>query len=256
MKTDRRHTVFSPTGFGTDGVCFNSKTPPLDDLRVRRAVAHTMDRDLLRKTLWFNIATPAYSRFGTGMTMVKQPVDDYPKFDTKAAKKLLAEYGKPVAFTLQYNNDPSTRHLVQSLQEMWATVGMKVELQPYDQNRLVQNMNTKNFEASIYRFTGRADPHVNAFAFMHSQFAAVNPSANYGGWSNKRVDELLDQGMATTDIGKRGAIYSEMARLVAREMMPHAYLSNVADTIVTKRNITGLPVVPDGLVRFADMWRQ
>ena len=169
---------------------------------------------------------------------------------------LVKEYGKPVEFSLSYNNTPSTRHLAQSLQEMWAKAGIKVQLEAFDQNRLVQNMSSKQFEASIYRFTGRADPHINAFTFFHSQFAPINPSQNYGGYISKRVDELLEQGMATGDPAKRAAIYSEFARVLNKEVLPYAYLFNVTDTIVTKKHVKGLTVVPDGLVRFADMYRQ
>ena len=51
MKSDRRHDVYSPAGFGTEGVYMNLKKPPLDDIRVRRAIAHAMDRDLLNRAV-------------------------------------------------------------------------------------------------------------------------------------------------------------------------------------------------------------
>ncbi len=255
-KSDKRVAVYSPAGFGTDAAYFNLRKPPLDDLRVRRALAHAMDRDLLIRTLGFGIPTPAYSPFGKGMSMIKQPVDAYPKYDLAKAQALVKEYGKPVAFTLSYNNDPGTRHLVQALQEMWAKAGITVALEPFDQNRLVQNMVTKQFEALMFRYTGRADPHVNTFAFLHSKFADVTPSSNYGGIKNERVDRLLEQGAATVDPAKRAEIYSELARVLATEVNAHAYTYNVADTIVTKRNVKGLTIVPDGLVRFADISKE
>lgn len=255
-RSDKRSAIHSPAGFGTDGVYMNLKKPPLDDLRVRRAVAHAMDRDLLIRTLGFGVPTPAYSPFGKGMSTIRQPVDAYPKFDPAKAKALVREYGKPVAFTLSFNNDPSTRHLAQSLQEMWSNVGITVTLEPFDQNRLVQNMVTKQFEASIFRFTGRADPHVNTFSFLHSRFADVTPSSNYGGIRNERIDALLEKGMSTVDPAKRAESYSELARVLADEVLPHAYTYNVADTIVTKRHVKGLTVVPDGLVRFSEIHRQ
>jgi peptide/nickel transport system substrate-binding protein len=256
MKNDKRHVVLSPAGFGSEGVYLNAAKPPLDDIRVRWAVAHAMDRNLLNRTLGFGVPMPAYSPFGRGMAGIKQPVDVYPKYDPAKAKALLAEYGKPVAFSLSYNNTPETRHQVQSLQEMWAQVGMKVELVPLDQNRLVQNMSSKQFEASIYRYTGRADPDANTYGFFHSRSANVNPSSNYGGYASKRVDELLDLGRATADPAKRSAVYSELAQVLIKEVMPYAYLNTVTDTIVTKPHVQGLPVVPDGLVRFADVWRK
>lgn len=255
-KSDKRVDVHSPAGFGTDGVYFNLRKPPLDDLRVRKALAHAMNRDLLIRTLGFGIQTPAYSPFGRGMASIKQPIDVYPKYDPEQARKLVQEYGKPVAFTLSYNNDPATRHLVQSLQEMWAKVGITTTLEPFDQNRLVQNMVTKQFEAAMFRFTGRADPHVNVWSFLHSQFADVTPSSNYGGIKNERIDVLLEQGKNTVDPAKRSEIYTELARILATDVMAHAYTYNVADTIVAKKHVKGLPVVPDGLVRFAGIHRQ
>jgi peptide/nickel transport system substrate-binding protein len=256
MKGDKKHVVLSPAGLGTDGVYMNAKKPPLDDIRVRWAVAHAIDRDLLIRTLGFGVPTLAFSPFGKGISSVKQPIADYPKYDVAKAKALVSQYGKPVEFTLSYNNTPETRHQAQSLQEMWSKAGMKVELLPFDQNRLVQNMSSKQFDATIYRYTGRADPDANAYPFFHSKFAETNPSSNYGGYSNKRIDELLELGRSTFDTAKRSEIYAEFARVLVKEVMPYAYLNNVADTIVTKSYVKDLPLVPDGLLRFSTMWRQ
>jgi ABC-type transport system substrate-binding protein len=249
----KRDPVLAPAGLGTDGVYMMSRKPPLDDIRVRRAVAHAIDRALLVRTLGFGIPSLAYSPFGAGMAMIRQPAADYPKYDPARARALLADYGKPVAFTLLHVNTPEYRHLAQSLQDMWAQVGMRVELVPQDQNRLIQSVSSRQFEASLFRFTGRADPHINAYTFYHSKFADVAPSSNYGGHAYPAVDALLDQGMATADAERRAAIYSELARVLARDVMPVAYLYNVTDRIITTRAVKGVPVVPDGLVRFGNV---
>lgn len=255
MKKDKKYIVLQPGGFGYDGVYMNLTEPPFDDQRVRQAIAQSMDRELLRKTLMYGIPQLGYSPYGPGMTSVFQPVPNYPKYDPAAAKALLAAYGKPVAFTLQFNNSPSTQRLAQSLQEMWSQVGMKVDLQPVDQNRIVQNMSSKQFVASLYRFTGRADPHINTYAFFHSQFADVVPSSNYGHYKNPKVDALLEQGLSTADPAKRKQIYGEIAQILAVDL-PYAYLFYVADSIVITQRVKGLAEIPDGLVRFGPMWLQ
>lgn len=254
MKSKPTYTVLNPAGYGTEGVYMNLKVPPLDDIRVRRAIAHSMDRELLRKTLGFSVPTLAYSPFGMAFK-IQQPTASYPKYDLAKAKELVAQYGKPVAFTLQYNNSPSTRQLVQSLQEMWAQAGIKVELEALDQNRLVQNMTTKQFSTSIFRFTGRADPHIVTYPFYNSKSADITPSSNYHSYKNPKVDELLDQGKATRDPAKRNAIYSELANTIIQDL-PVAHIFNVTDSIVINRKVKGLTVVPDGLVRFADIWKE
>ncbi len=253
MEANKAYTVLHPAGFGSEGVYFNLQVPPLDDIRVRQAVAHAIDRDLLRKTLAYGVPTLAYSPFGPGMN-VPQPQDSYPKYDLEKAKALIADYGKPVAFTFQYNNTPTTNQFAQSLQEMWGKAGIKVELEPLDQNRLVQNMSSKQFVSALYRFTGRADPHYNSYTFFHSQFADVTPSQNYGGYKNPKVDALLDQGMATIEPDKRMAIYGEVAKMLAQDL-PYAFTYNVTDSIIVNKKAKGITVIPDGLVRFANVWR-
>ena len=254
MKKDKKFVVLQPGGFGYDGVYMNLSEAPFNDQRVRQAIAQSMDRELLLKTLMFGIPRLGYSPFGPGMT-VFQPVPNYPKYDPAKAKELLAAYGKPVAFTLQYNNSPGSQRLAQSLQEMWGQVGMKVELQPADQNRLVQNMSSKQFVASLYRFTGRADPHINTHPFFHSQFADVTPSSNYGHYKNPKIDELLEKGVATIDPAKRKEIYAEVSKILAEDL-PYACLFYVTDTIVMSKRVKGLVEVPDGLVRFGSIWLQ
>ena len=254
MKTNKSVNVLSPAGFGTEGVYLNLKQPPFDDIRIRRAIAHSLDRELLRKTLAYGVPTLAYSPFGPGMD-VNQPTDSYPKYDLDKAKALVAEYGKPVEFTFQYNNTPVTNQFAQSLQEMWGKAGMKVNLEPLDQNRLVQNMTSSQFVASLFRFTGRADAHINTYPFLHSKFADVTPSSNYGGYSNPKVDELLERGMSTIDPAQRKEIYGELAREVVNDMYT-VYTYNVTDSIVTSKKVKDVTVIPDGLVRFAKVWRE
>jgi len=155
---------------------------------------------------------------------------------------------------LTYNNSPGSQQLAQSLQEMLGLAGMKMELHPVDQNRIVQNMSSKQFVASLYRFTGRADPHVNAYTFFHSKFADITPSQNYVHYKNPKTDALLEKGVATLDPAARKVIYGEVSKLLAEDL-PIAYLFYPADTIVMSKKVHGLRNVPDGLVRVGDMWK-
>ncbi|WP_170235234.1 ABC transporter substrate-binding protein [Verticiella sediminum] len=254
MKKNPKAVVLQPAGMGTDGIYMNTKAPPFDDVRVRRAVAYAMDRELLRKTLSFDIPTLAYSPFGAGLP-VAQPTEVYPEFDLAKAKALVAEYGKPVRFEFQVNNTPNNLQFAQSLQNMWKAAGIEARIQPLDQNRLVQNMTSKTFVASYFRWTGRADPHLNAYTFLHSKYADEVPNSNYVGYGNPKVDELLDRGRQEADPAKRREIYAEMARVLAQDV-PIAYLFNVSDAIVTSPTVHGIDVVPDGLVYFDSVWKE
>ena len=131
--------------------------------------------------------------------------------------------------------------------------GAEVELEPLDQNRLVQNVVGKQFEAAIFRWTGRSDPHMNTYRFMHSKYADINPSSNYGRIKIPELDALLEQGKVEQDREKRGEIYAEVSRVLAREMA-YAFTFYVEDKIVAAERVHGFQSVPDGLLRFDGLW--
>jgi peptide/nickel transport system substrate-binding protein len=249
---DSRFSVYKPPGFGYDGVYLNLTQPPFDDVKIRKAIVQATDRELLRQTLEFGVPTLAYSPFGPGM-WAHQDVPNYPKYDPAQAKTLVESYGRPVKFALQYNNSPGAQKIAQSLREMWAAVGIQADLQPLDQNRLVQNMSSKQFVASLYRFTGRADPSTNTYQFFHSKFADVTPSSNYTHYKNARVDALLEEGMATSELEERKAIYAKISAILAEDL-PYAFLFHPADGVVVNKKIQGFVAMPDGLVRPSDIW--
>lgn len=252
VKDDPAYEVMRPGGFGYEGVYMSVSEPPFDDVRVREAVARAMNRPLIAKTLLFGLRTPAVSPFGVGMADHK-PVPEYPEYDEAKAKALVEAYGKPVEFTLIFNNSPQTQRFAQVLQQMWGAVGMKVTLEPLDQNRIVQNVVGKQFQAALFRWTGRADPHMNTYRFMHSHYADISPSSNYGRIKIPALDALLDQGKVEQDPAKRAAIYEDVSRVLAKEL-PYAFTYYVEDSIVAAKSVHGFQSVPDGLLRFDGLW--
>ena len=73
-----------------------------------RVKAHALDRETLNKVLNKGLAKIANTPFGSGLAPHEQ-VENYPKFDLPKAKKLLAEYGKPVKIKLSISSAPPLR---------------------------------------------------------------------------------------------------------------------------------------------------
>lgn len=108
---------------------------PLDDLRVRKALAHAIDRDALIAAVqqgdgyWTDIfPSPAYPTFATPEAKLRE----WFKYDPELSKKLLAEAGQANGFTVQvlWNRDDATRRKLLDLEvQMLGKLGIKLDTQ-------------------------------------------------------------------------------------------------------------------------------
>jgi oligopeptide transport system substrate-binding protein len=107
---------------GTYYYLVNTNTPPVDDRRVRRALAMTVDRDTLVNTVLKGSYVAAYAITPPG-TLGYQPPKTF-SYDIEGARKLLAEAGYPngegwPGLEIKYNTSESHRKIAVALQQMW-----------------------------------------------------------------------------------------------------------------------------------------
>jgi len=253
-KREKKFAVLEPAGFGTFFLALNVKIPELSDVRVRRALAHATNRDLLLKAVFQNLYKPATTPFGAGFSGLSQ-VKDYPEFNPAKAKALLADYAKPVTLTLISENTPFTQRVMQAVQQMWQDVGIKVEIKVFDQARLIQSMLSHDFQAALFRWSGRPDPDLNVYGFFHSTVAARAISANYGQYASPEMDKLLDAGRQESDPAKRIVIYDQVSQLLAKDL-PYIFLGYVAGPLISTKKVHGIAAIPDSIIRVAEVWKE
>ena len=100
----------------------NMTRAPFDDVRVRRALAMSIDRDSIISTVMNGVNKPSYTMTPPGM-LGYQPPKVF-GFDPEAARKLLAEAGFPDGvgfpkFEILYNTHESHRKIAVAIQQMW-----------------------------------------------------------------------------------------------------------------------------------------
>jgi oligopeptide transport system substrate-binding protein len=195
----------------------NTTRKPLDDVRVRRALALAIDRHEIIRTITQAGETPAFS-------LVPPGVKDYPpqatfEYDLETARRLLAEAGYPGGrgfprIGILYNENEGNAALAQLLQAQWRQkLGIDISLQQEEWSSFLARARRGDYTIVRGGWIGDyRDP--NTFLEL---FATDSPN-NQTGWGNPRYDELLAAAEREVDAAKRWQFFREAEQILGREM--------------------------------------
>jgi peptide/nickel transport system substrate-binding protein len=237
-------------------LAFNVRDPLLADVRVRQAVACSIDRNLIVHTLLRGHAQPAVSLLppthwawsGDG------PRYDY---DPARAEQLLDASGhkrdsKGVRFhlTMKTSNEEGTRLLAAVLQQQLARVGIALDLRSYEFATFYSDVTRGAFQMYSLRWIGgNEQPDIFSYAFLTANFSPKG--ANRGHYSNPRLDTLLEDASESEDKLQRRADYVEAQQILARDL-PAFNLWYVNTIVVHNRRLTDVVPAPSGSYAFLE----
>jgi peptide/nickel transport system substrate-binding protein len=192
---------------------FNYTKPPFDDIRVRQAFMHAIDRQAIKDTLYpGDLGTLATSPLPPGYFGHK-PLE-LPEYDPEKAKKLLAEAGYPNGLTIpNYFITKSFFYpkVMVLVQEQLKKIGVDVQIQMVEHPTYHTNIRANLNPFVLYGGTRLTDGDVMLSLFFHSDEAPDPATGNKG--TNfahyKGIDALLEKGRQTRDPAAREKIYFE-----------------------------------------------
>lgn len=227
-------TVVPGTGGSGGSVCQdvlipNLMRPPFNDLRVRRAFAHALDRRFIVDRVYFGQGQPATGPISHLLAWAYTPdVRQYPH-DEKAARLLLDEAGlrpRPdgVRFHITFTHASAHQRLAQVLREQLKAVGIALELQTLDFNAQVEQVFVrKAFDLGLASYCNGADPDIGVRRVYVSSNIGPYPFSNGAGYRNARIDSLFDEASRLVVRESRRPPYVEIQQLLAEEV-PYFWL--------------------------------
>jgi peptide/nickel transport system substrate-binding protein len=190
----------------------NWTVAPFDNLLVRQALEHALDRELLAESLTEGSATPAHSPLSSDSWAHDSSVESLYPYDPAKAKELLTEAGYPdgVTVTVGQIDNPYYTRLSQAIQDMVKESGFTFELETVTgaeiNNRLYQ---LKDLPVAITAFRGTADPGLT----LEQKFSSTGNS-NPAATTVEGIDELLAEGASSVDRDVRAEAYRQVEQLV------------------------------------------
>ena len=242
-------TVHTYAGSGAAVYAMNTKTPPLDDLRVRQALVMALDRKKMSQAITNGLSRPASNPYGDG-SWVKCKDDGALPEDLEKAKALIKDYGKPVEFKMLVTATPRGRTVGQVLQQLWKRAGVNMEIEQVDQATIPPRAFMKQFQITPWRIVDLADPDTQ----MYSNFKTGSPVA-LANYSNPELDKLLDHARNTADQAQRNDDYCAISRLINKEAIWFWTFQNTYYAISTAK-VKGLPKMYSGVIDVSRAWKE
>jgi peptide/nickel transport system substrate-binding protein len=260
IQSDSKLQLLESSSLGYQGITFNIgntdgvgkppgtiQAPYAQDPRIRQAFEYAIDRDALVKTVFngqFDTAcgpVSPKSQFSTPAVQKCRP------YDPAKAKQLLQQAGVtiPYKLTMLVTNTPDSLQLAQALQAMVKEAGFDLKLQPLEFTTLLQQQDDGKFQILQLGWSGRVDPDANITNFVGTQ-----GSQNVSGYSNSKVDQLLAQARTTNDVAERAKLYGEVQTQTEKDD-PIIYLYRQRNLTGVSKDVSGVQVYPDGIIRVA-----
>ena len=236
----------------TNYITLNIRNKPLDNVKVRQALAIAIDRDALIKTINFGVGSPATSFRPKGSLYFNDTLPGWP-YDVAKAKALLAEAGYPNGFTLTMSlvtGRVAGQQIATLVQAMWSQIGVKVVVQQLESGLYNDNYYKNKFEVNQNGWTDDIpDPSEEITYAMDGTNAS---QAFHSGFNNPEANTLIANGVKETDPVKRKAIYLKLQEIFNTET-PFIPLWYEPYLVMTRANVVNFEQTPLGIYIWRDL---
>lgn len=195
---------------------FNTQHKPLDDVRVRRALACSINRQEMVEKVTLGGQPPAHRLTPPGIAGF-EPEGGF-TYDPELARRLLAEAGYPGGqgfpnLEYLYNTNESHRKIAEAVQQMWRReLGITITLVNQEGKVWSDTMRSGNYDIARMAWVG---DYVDPSTFL--DIMTTGNGNNETGWGNPEYDRLIAEATTTADETKRYALYARCEAILAEE---------------------------------------
>ncbi len=255
---DANLQVLQFNGSNVNLLTFNTAEAPLNEVRVRQAIAHAVDRESLIRDLLLGQAEIAHSilpeeswAYTAGHTY---------SFDPAISKNLLDQAGfrdpdgdgprmrfeKPIVFKIS-GASAAARNYASVIQDYLKAVGVPASIVTAELNTLFDELRRGNFQIFYGQWVGgNQDPIFYKDLFATSEIPTeTRPSRNRSRYSNSELDALLEEAANTQDRERAKVLYANIQVIVSRDV-PVFPLWYQANMVIAKKSVGNIKVDASG----------
>ena len=238
----------------------NTRIKPLDNVKVRQAIAYAIDRKFTIENVWFGFGKPATGPISSNFKANGLYTADVKNYNVpngvEIANKLLDEAGYPkkadgTRFEFTHDVTPygeEWRRFGEVTQQQLAKVGIKLNLRYEDVPTWLRRVYTSyDYTITSNWIQTLADPVIGVHRLYHSKM--IKPGTvfvNETGWSSPETDTLMDKATVEVDPKARNELYHQMQKDIV-EASPIVYVMELDFITVYNKKLQNWLVSPLGL---------
>jgi peptide/nickel transport system substrate-binding protein len=194
---------------------------PLNDIRIRRAIVHAIDRQTLIDSLMPGVSTIINSKVPTSFDYANRNIYDL-NYNPARARQLLQEAGYDFNRTIRiaaYHGDRTTADIMDAVVYYLGEVGVKAEWNLLTGDLVPQIYNNPDYHL-IYAGLSAMAPE-EAYNIFHSNILSTGPFGNIHPHNFTAMNSLLEELWATVDLTRRRQILMDIQRVETEQMLWH-----------------------------------
>lgn len=240
---DANTRVLSSPGGGVKFVALNVEAEPLRDPRVRRALAHAVDRESVVAALLGGRAIIASGPLPPGH-WARAEIAPVP-FDPNASRRLLAETGARPAVELMVVGSRADVIVASVIQEAWRAIGVETRIVEVEPAVFFERLTYGDFGAALHGFTGGNQFTTIFKGAFHSRAihrrGQPGGEINYARFADRELDALIDEADLERDPDRQRERFHQVQRHIA-EAAPWIFLWHSNNTSVLGARVADFEV--------------
>ena len=232
---------------------FNTTEPPFDDIHLRRAIAHAIDKEAIADAVLFGFGGPACSVISP-VVPFHDPDTPCLEHDLELAADELAQSAYPDGVTVEYlvGDQTPDRPIAEIIQNQLAPLGIDVELRPIDFGQFYSTVFEFDYQMAYTGWTMDIPDPDQKIAFMFDPELGGGDSYSTG-YENPEMIELVRAGQQAVDLDERAEIYAQIQALAAEES-PFIPLVVLDNAFAWREDVRGLYINPVGKRNLENVW--
>jgi dipeptide transport system substrate-binding protein len=250
LKKNPKIKVLEAAGLNIGYLAMNVTKKPFDNVLVRQAVHHALNRKAYIDAVYMGQATVAKNPIPPTIWSYNNKTTDY-DYDLKKAQELMKKAGLANGFEAEmwtlpvsrpYN--PNGKKMGELMQADLLKIGIKVKLLTFDWPTYLKKSKEGGHQLIQFGWTGdNGDP--DNFMGTLLSCEAVGDGSNYARWCDKEFDKLIVEAREATDVKKRTSLYTS-AQTVFKKQAPWVTLAHSIQFRAMASNVKGYKLDPLG----------